>query len=145
MMPMLESNSARHDSIPSPIALYQYSSVFNLGGDSCLLPSGIGNCDECIDFSTDIYVRDPVADNTEVQNIPNNILVKLQTATTVAAMNSCYTREEKACLELESILVSAGTPLYIYDFVMNWAKRNKNRIPSIVPIINSTIHCPDHQ
>jgi hypothetical protein len=77
-----------------------------------------------------------VAVDTDVQNMPNNILVQLQTAMTVAAMNSCYTREEKACLELESILVSAGTPLYVYDEVMNWAKRNKNRIPSIVPIIN---------
>ena len=137
-MPMLESNSARHESTPSPIALNQYSSVFNPpGGDSFLLPSGISNGDECIDFSTDIdYRENPVADNTEVQNMPNNILVKLQTVMTVAAMNSCYTREEKACLELESILVSAGTPLYVYDEVMNWAKRNKNRIPSIVPIIN---------
>lgn len=49
--------------------------------------------------------------------------------------NSTFTREDRACVELEDILRKADSPLYLYDVIMRWAFINKQSIPSNVPPI----------
>jgi hypothetical protein len=104
-----------------------------------------GDCNEYKAQGNDLVPPSHVTnmDDTDQNDVPaghdvtSEVLINLQEEMAMASLNSSFTREEKACLELEDILQSAGCPLYVYDSVMNWARRNRNRIPSTrVSIIN---------
>jgi hypothetical protein len=79
-----------------------------------------------LDINTDVQQQFDIpslggSDNTSEGNndlqhmIDPDLLVNIQKKIDKANTNSCITREEKACISLEELLVKSGSPLYLYD------------------------------
>ena len=74
--------------------------------------------------------------HTETSTSNDAVLSEMQESLENASRSSCFTREDKACIQLEDIIRKAGGPLYLYDRVMAWACQHKDVLPSQVPYIN---------
>jgi hypothetical protein len=77
-------------------------------------------------------------DDEAHRNVPStDVLLQLQEGIDIKTKNNltCITREDKACIALEDILMKANAPLYLYDKIMLWACQHKSRIPSKVPYL----------
>jgi hypothetical protein len=74
--------------------------------------------------------------NPDAQHEIQEVLMIIKEKLDQATRTTCITREDKACLTLEAILRNAGAPLYMYDAILKWAIKYKNRLPSRVPLIN---------
>ena len=75
----------------------------------------------------------------ELSNSNELVLSQMQALLENAFLSSCFTKEDKACIQLEEILRKASAPLYLYDNVMAWACQHKDVLPSRVPYINRKV------
>jgi hypothetical protein len=72
-----------------------------------------------------------------------DMLLNMKAAIDFASSHIGLTLEDKVCLELEEILRTAGTPLYLYNKIMKWACQHKDALPSgRVPLLNcKALYC----
>jgi len=124
-----------------------------MGKDPCNLTDIISNKDSgenTLEFhdnvSSELFFHQHCNENENNNTVPPHTvdeykLIMLKEKINKASRNSCFTREDHACLSLEEILRNAGTPLYLYDKILTWAIRNRNRLPARVPMINRKKLC----
>jgi Cobalamin biosynthesis protein CobT (nicotinate-mononucleotide:5, 6-dimethylbenzimidazole phosphoribosyltransferase) len=86
------------------------------------------------DFPHDLELEDEYS-NTAT-NVDKLMRFRSRLNEATSYWNSTFTREDKACMQLEGMLRKANAPLHLYDDIMQWACLNKHSIPSHVPPIS---------